>query len=464
MGLIGDLSQYVGREGSKGEASAPALSPFLRLPGIRVACLPPWNGARGNPYLSLCYEHLAEIGFVVVPRAKLTLRWLWRLRAHVALLHFQWQPDFYYLAKCFQYDEPPPRLPRLRSCFKLAGFAMRLRLARSFGYRIVWTIHEASPPPSVLRPAVLGPSFDRVGQRILARHCDALIAHQRAVADLVSADLGIDRDRIHVIAHGAYHDQYPAGRSRMEVRSELGIDPDAFAFLAFGSMRADKSIGSLLEAFRAVRNPNVALVVAGRVEDFDSLRLLQAAARDDRRIKALPGFVPDEDVRELFDAVDASVLARGQQWTSGSVILSLTLGVPVVCARLDAHEQLVDEQAGWLFDPGSLDALRTALEQAAASSPADLNTRRLNAATAARALPPWEEIAEQMAAVMREAVGSAERLEKLAMRVWPVLEARSPAWKVFPAVRETSPREAPEWTEEEFVQQASLRAAASRGS
>jgi hypothetical protein len=69
-----------------------------------------------------------------------------------------------------------------------------------------------------------------------------------------------------------------------------------------------------------------------------------------------------------------------------------------------------------------------------------------------------------MAAVMREAIGSEERLEELAMRVWPLLEARSPAWKVLPAVRETAPPPKAEWTEETFVRQASLRAAATRGS
>jgi hypothetical protein len=69
-----------------------------------------------------------------------------------------------------------------------------------------------------------------------------------------------------------------------------------------------------------------------------------------------------------------------------------------------------------------------------------------------------------MAFVMREAIGSEERFEQLAMRVWPLLEARSPAWKFFQTVPEAPPRPSSEWTEEAFAQQASLRAAASRGS
>jgi glycosyltransferase involved in cell wall biosynthesis len=460
MGALGDLAQYE----APGLRDGEPVSPFLRLPGIRVACLPAYDGSRGNPYLSLTYEHLAEVGFVVVPRARFSLRWLWRMRAHVTLLHFHWQPDYFYLAKRRRYIDPPPRMPRLRSWLKLAGFATRLRVARLLGYRIVWTIHDVYPPPSVLRPAALGRSFDRRGQRALARSCDAFIAHHSSLADLASAEFGIDRRRIRVVPHGAYLDRYPPGRSRLEIRTELGIDPHAFVFLAFGSMRPDKSIGPLLDAFRAVESPDVALIVAGRVEDVESLRLLQAAARQDRRIKALPGFVPDEDVRELYDAADASVLARDEEWTSGSVILSLSLGVPVVCARLDAHEQLVDGRAGWLFDPVRADGLRSALEEAAASSASDLNTRRLGAAEAARALPTWEEIAEEEADVMCEAIGPEERLQELASRVWPLLEARSPVWKTFPPLTGVPARAAEERTEEAFEDRASLRAAAARGS
>lgn len=462
MGALGDLAQYE----ASGQPDGEPVSPFLRLPGIRVACLPAYDGSRGNPYLSLTYEHLAEVGFVVVPRAQLSLRWLWRMRASVALLHFHWQPDYFYLAKRGRYSDPPPRLPRLRSWFKLAGFAARLRAARLLGYRIVWTIHDVFPPPSVLRPATLGRGFDRVGQRILARSCHGLIAHQDAVADLAATEFGIERSRIRVVPHGAYLDRYPAGRSRLDVRSELGIDPHAFVFLAFGSMRPDKAIGPLLGAFQAVESADVALIVAGRVEDVESLRLLQEAARRDPRIKALPGFVPDGDVRELFDAADASVLARGEEWTSGSVILSLSLGVPVVCARLAAHEDLVDGQAGWLFDPASRDGLRDALEEAAASSHAELNARRLGAAEAARSLPTWEEVAGQEAAVMCEAIGSQERLEELAERVWPLLEARSPVWSTFPPVAAAGvpAKQTDETTEEAFEKRASLRAAAARGS
>lgn len=461
MGSLGDLAQYARPLSADGRAAA---SPFLRLPGIRVACLPPYSGARDNPYTNLCYEHLAEAGYVVVPAAQLTLRWLWRFRRHVTLLHFQWQPDWYYLVKRRRYADPPVRLPRLRSALKLGGFGVRLGAARLLGYRVVWTIHDVYPPPTVLRPRTLGRRFDRIGQRILARNCHGFLTHHSSLAELASAEFGIERTRIRVVPHGAYFGQYPPGRPRAELRAELGIAPDAFVFLAFGTMRPDKSIGALLDAFRGVGAPNAALIVAGRIEDVESLRQLQAAARDDSRIKALPGFVPDDEVRELFDAADAAVLARGEEWTSGSVILALSLGVPVVCARLAAHEQLVPERAGWLFEPGSVEGLRAALEEAAASTAAELDERRLAAAAAARALPSWEEIGERMAAVMREAIGSEQRLEALAMRTWPLLEIRSPVWRAFPAVAEEQPRSAAEWTEETFVQRASLRAAAARGS
>jgi glycosyltransferase involved in cell wall biosynthesis len=425
------------RAGPEADLDGPG-SVFLQLPGIRVACLPPYDGGRQNAYLRLCYEHLAEHGVVVVPHAQFTLRWLWRRRRDVTFLHFQWQPDWYYLVKRRFYRDPAPRLPRTRSWLKLAGFRFRLRAARLFGYRIVWTIHEVQPPLTVLRPRSLGRIFDRLGQRLLARRSDLLIAHHDSLADTTARELRIDRERIRVIPHGPYTDVYPPGRPRAAVRAELGIDPDTFVFLAFGTVRPDKSIAALLEAFRALPDTKVALVVAGRVEDFESLRALREAAHADRRIKLLLGFVSDEQVSELFGASDAAVLARAEDWTSGSLILSLSLGVPVVTARLPAHEDLLDPRAGWLFEPDDASSLGAALADAAASTTWQLNARRLAAAAAGAALPTWYEIGERLALHMLDAVGSEERIEELAMRTWPLLDSRSVVAPVFPVPRGTT--------------------------
>jgi glycosyltransferase involved in cell wall biosynthesis len=97
---------------------------------------------------------------------------------------------------------------------------------------------------------------------------------------------------------------------------------------------------------------------------------LEAAARTDPRIVRIPGFVPVERVAELYRAADAAVLPRGDGGTSGSLILALSLGAPVIAADTPANRELgVVRGAGWLFEPGSRSSLAVALRETAAASP-----------------------------------------------------------------------------------------------
>jgi glycosyltransferase involved in cell wall biosynthesis len=164
-------------------------------------------------------------------------------------------------------------------------------------------------------------------------------------------------------------------------------------------VRPDKELELVLDAFASIEDPRMALVVAGRIKDERSARLIGAAAARDPRIRSRLGLVPRGQVAELFGASDAAVLGRGQVWTSGSLILALSLGVPVVASRLPIHEDLVgDGQAGWLFEPGDRWSLRESLV-AAQAHPAVARTKGEAALRRAHGLPSWSEVAERTAAL-----------------------------------------------------------------
>jgi len=114
--------------------------------------------------------------------------------------------------------------------------------------------------------------------------------------------------------------------------------------------------------------------------------------------------VPDERVSELFATTDAVVQSRGDGGTSGSLILALSLGMPVVVADRPAYTALTGgEEAGWLFEPDDEPSLRTALERAAADRAA---AQEKGAAARARASRlDWGPIAERTAALLRGDLG-----------------------------------------------------------
>jgi len=365
-----------------------------------LARFPP-PGRSVNPCLDLLDEQLTRLGAAVLSDPELSARWLWRSRHEVRLLHFHWRADEHYACLGRAVDDRTVRRPRLqghRSWLKLATFAGRLVAARALGYRLAWTIHEVYPNETELRPpGTISRRIDRTGGRLLARFSDIVLAHDHGTAKRAGVELGLQG--VAVVPHGSYLGVYPPGRSRAEVRDELDIPADAFVFLCFGDVRQDKALELVLDAFTSIEDPRIALVVAGRIKDEPCARLVAGAAARDPRIRPRLGLVPRGQVAELFGASDVAVLGRSEAWTSGSLILALSLGVPVVASRLPIHEDLVgDGQAGWLFEPGDSWSLRESLV-AARAHPAVARTKGEAALRRARGLPSWLEVAERTAAL-----------------------------------------------------------------
>jgi glycosyltransferase involved in cell wall biosynthesis len=356
---------------------APGVTPTAAPVSGRIASFP--SMLKANPYQRLLYGQLAAHGLELEQGAEFRLRWLLRRRGQVELLHFHW-PHGYWRASSRRGLGGP-----LADWLYLGVFAARLAAARLLGYRVAWTIHQVfSHEHTVSR-------LDRTGARLLARSADVLLAHDQATADHARSELGLSARRVAVVPHGSYIGVYRSTRTRDEARRDLGFDADQLVFLHFGDVRGYKDVDRLLRAFRAARLPEAALVVAGsdRGPSGDAAR---AAARADARIVPLLGFVEDDRVAALYAAADVAVVARSDGGTSGSLILALSMGKPVVAADRRAYRELLDgDAAGWLFEPGDERSLAGALERAAAATDAERASKGQMALAHAEALD-WIEI------------------------------------------------------------------------
>jgi glycosyltransferase involved in cell wall biosynthesis len=348
-----------------------------------------------NPYQRLLYDQLRAFGLDVVGDCDFKLRRLFSMRPQLRALHFHWPQDYY------SWWRGPALIRGLLSWPKLALFAARLAAVRRLGFTVVWTIHEVFPHER------RGRGIDRVGGMLLARSSDLLIAHDQGTAHRAAAELRVSIDRIEVVPHASYVGVYPAGRPRDVVRAELGLAEESLVFLCFGHVRAYKGIELLLAAFASVPDQNLSLVIAGLPMDELAANAVRRAQRDDPRIKAMLQFVPDEQVAELYAAADVAVLPRGDGGTSGALVLALSLGLPVIAARVPDYEELTGgDEAGWLFKPGSDVSLAGAMV-AAAAQPAEAR-RRGDLARARAERLSWAEAGERTATLIRAAIGSTE--------------------------------------------------------
>lgn len=339
--------------GANVETNPPPRHPIASLSGSARHRLAYFPRVDVNPYQQILYRDLKDVGIDVVEGARFKVHWLWRHRRDTDILHFHWPQAFYRVRR------RPRSITKHLSFLKFSYCMLRLAVARSLGYRLVWTIHQVYPHE------ILHRVFDRVVPLVLSRTCHVLIAHDEETAALARRHLRLAQESVHVAPHPSYAGAYAVQRPRPIARAELGLGETSTVFLCFGGLRVYKNTDVLLDAFAALAAEDVVLIIAGLPHDMKVAQRLRAAAAADPRIRARLELIPPADVPDLFAAADVAVLPRGDGGTSGSLILALDMGVPVIAAKLPANEAITrGEAAGWLFAPADCVSLRDCLAAA----------------------------------------------------------------------------------------------------
>ena len=200
------------------------------------------------------------------------------------------------------------------------------------------------------------------------RRADLLFVHSQIQVDELRQFAGVSRDKVCVIPHGPY--EYPAAsESRNETRRRLGIPTNAFLGLAFGQIRDEKRIDRLIAALRC-RSDRIHLLVAGStVSGHQPHEFYQAVVRRNRmegRVHFLPGFIPDQQVGELFQASDWVALTYAKTFTSQSGVLSSAVNyrVPVLATPTPSFRTSLERfSIGVLCSDDSISGIRDGIER-----------------------------------------------------------------------------------------------------
>ena len=363
-------------------SAAAKLRRWLAVPTVP-------SGGRGlivypldvNPYQGLLYEAVqtADARYVVLyvrrhpglgPVPFFVRVTLARVRGF-RLLHLHW-PQF-----ALHWDGR--HLLRL----SLVNARVSLWWVRLLGIRLVWTVHNAIPhEPETADDAAIS--------RTLARVAARKIVHSAETTEQL-AGLGADTDRVAIIPHGSYVASYSEA-PRAQSRRELGLPETARIVMFFGQIRPYKGVDDLVDAWEAVAAqepgaPAPFLLVVGRCDDEMSRDRLK---RDTGRLGGRfdDGYVPHELLPLYFAAADVVALPFRKLTTSGSAVLALSLGRPVLASRVGGLRDLPGE-VGFFYEAGGLtDALTRAL-----TAPSSELDERAEAARRYAGRLSWDRIA-----------------------------------------------------------------------
>ena len=298
--------------------------------------------ASGIPYVDCLYPALQSCG-VEVREGIFAGRWLLANLRDVDYVHIHW-PNFFYSR------------PRILSTFHGFGlFLFLLVLARWRGVRIIWTVHNLQPHD----PCII-PGLDAAASWLLIRLATRFFVHgmsaEREVLDRFPRMAG----RIVVIDHGHWQDLYPDTIGRDAARRKLSINERDYTFLLIGLCKRYKNLEGLIYAFERLPG-QPALVIAGHFPDKTyetSIRALIDHSPARIRIRLFPRYIPDEEIQVFLYAADAVVVPYLEVLTSGTGLLALTFGRPLIAPARGSLKDIVTEDCGLLYNLDAADGLK----------------------------------------------------------------------------------------------------------
>ncbi len=285
---------------------------------LNVLSWPAYLAREANPYTSLLCDSMVRSGAEV---AEFSARRA--LSGDYRIWHIHW-PERALVAASF-----PQML------VKCGIFGALIPLSRLRGARIVWTVHNLRSHERAQ------PKLERVMMWWFTRQLSGFIALSPSGLEAAQERYpSLARARSVVIPHGHYLDVYPNTVERDEARQRLGVESSECVFLFFGQLRAYKNASRLLQAFAELKSLSACLIVAGQpasAEIADDLRRLAAM---DARVRLDLVRIPDDQIQIYMNAADLVVLPYVDVLNSGTAILALSFGRPVLVPHLGAMGDL----------------------------------------------------------------------------------------------------------------------------
>lgn len=289
-----------------------------------IAALPARKNERSNPFQYLLYQALEPLGYEADEFERAAFR-----LPRVGVVHLHWPDGAVLHASC------------AKTLWRLFIFFSILSLYKLWRIPVVWTAHNAASHDGY------HPRLEALLWTLLCPLLDAVICLKPLDAEPALRRYPTLRSKVLVhIPHGEFGTYYRTVGQSDRPTAELSAyephlpssiaTPPPRRFLLFGLVRAYKRIPETIQAFRKHADPHARLLIAGRsLESALSTQISNMAALDSR-VEFQDRFIEPEQVAELFESVDALVLAADPAKNSGILHLAASFGLPVVYADREA--------------------------------------------------------------------------------------------------------------------------------
>jgi beta-1,4-mannosyltransferase len=251
------------------------------------------------------------------------------------IIHFHWLSPLYLSSN------------RLKAILRSTIFVIQLIVIKVLRIKIIWTVHNLKNHEN------LHLNLDNICSKIVAKSCDAIIAHSEAAKNEIIIQFSVkNKNKIFVVPHGNYINCYDNKIDCIDARKKLKLNDSSLVFLFFGLIRPYKGVFELIDTFKTIPNENIQLVIAGKIygETEDIKEQLEQKVIDDKRINFIPGFVADKDIQIYMNASDILVFPYKDILTSGAVLLAMSFGRACIAPIKGCIGEVLDDRGAFLYD------------------------------------------------------------------------------------------------------------------
>jgi glycosyltransferase involved in cell wall biosynthesis len=240
------------------------------------------------------------------------------------------------------------------------------------------------------------------------RRVDHIITLTNYTRNEIMAHCGIPTEKIAVLPHGDYEALFSRyGRNdelAEKVRQKAG-NRKIIAFL--GHIRPYKGLEVFVDSFGLIKQriPDSFFLVAGSVlignkKDWQE-KLTQSCKPDD--LCADLRFVPVEDIKAYLSVIDILVQPYISASQSGNTVMAYAAGIPVISTNIGGLTEMTEDgKTGYVIEPADSEAIADAISKCLEGD--NYEKMSQNARRASTEQFNWEKIAEQTAAVYRQAI------------------------------------------------------------
>ncbi len=280
---------------------------------LRVLAWPSGSPRELNPYVRLMYSAFVPPAAMLLPFQPLMLK-----IPAADVFHIHWPEGIF--------EGRAGGIPPLAALKAYRVVRASRRIRRSGGL-VALTAHNATPHLNLT--GWRGALWQRYHRQLLHETGLLIGLSEGSLATFRSLNPGAEAIQGCVIPHPHYKTVYPPPPPSHAARAELGLPADRLIIGMIGSMRGSKQIGDAIRVFRETATQSEMLLVMGACSDVTWSELTRAAG-DDSTVRLERGTLSDLELAAAFGAIDVCLLNQATILSSGTALLALSFGVPII--------------------------------------------------------------------------------------------------------------------------------------